>query len=184
MRAGRLVTLMMLLHRHGRMTAGQIAGHLEVSERTVLRDLEVLSGVGVPVYAVRGRGGGFRLLEGYEPDLTAPAQWAPSAQPRVTGRARVRISPEGLRLAAILGRLQPLRLRADPPPDARGWREATFRLTSLDGARTDVLSLGPHVEVLEPRALRDHVRTWADRTARLYQNDDHEGPVSVVSPGS
>jgi predicted DNA-binding transcriptional regulator YafY len=169
MRAGRLVTLMLLLHRHGRMTARELAGHLGVSERTVLRDLEALSGVGVPVYAVRGRSGGFRLLEGYEPDLPTPAQWTPSTQPLAARRARVRISPEGVRLAAILGRLQPLRLRPDPPPDRLGWREATFRLTSLDGARMDVLSLGPHVEVLEPRELRHHVRDWAERTARTYQ---------------
>ena len=65
MRAGRLISLVSILGREGRTTAASLAERLEVSERTILRDLEVLSGSGVPVYAVRGPGGGFQLLEGY-----------------------------------------------------------------------------------------------------------------------
>jgi predicted DNA-binding transcriptional regulator YafY len=166
-RAGRLVSLVLLLHRQGRTTAADLARRLEVSERTVLRDLEALSGAGVPVYAVRGRGGGFALVDGYRPEFAAPAGWIPSSRPAPARRARVRVSPEGRRLAAVLGRLQPLRLRAGTQ-DERGWCEATFRLTSLDGARIDVLSLGPHVEVLEPDELRDGVLEWLRTATRLY----------------
>ena len=59
MRAGRLVTLMLILQRRGRVTAAELAQELEVSERTVLRDIDDLSGAGVPVYATRGAGGGW-----------------------------------------------------------------------------------------------------------------------------
>ncbi|WP_067813924.1 helix-turn-helix transcriptional regulator [Nocardia inohanensis] len=70
MRADRLVSLVLLLRRHGRMSAPELARELEVSTRTVLRDIEALSTAGVPVYAERGRLGGFALLPGFQTELT------------------------------------------------------------------------------------------------------------------
>ncbi|GAB4585768.1 helix-turn-helix transcriptional regulator [Nocardia sp. IFM 10818] len=70
MRADRLVSLVLLLRRHGRLTAPELARELEVSTRTVLRDIEALSAAGVPVYAERGRHGGFALLPGFQTELT------------------------------------------------------------------------------------------------------------------
>ncbi|MFD3329735.1 helix-turn-helix transcriptional regulator [Streptomyces sp. NPDC058701] len=70
MRADRLVSLVLLLRQRGRLTADTLAEELEVSTRTVLRDIEALSAAGVPVYAERGRHGGFVLSPGFRTELT------------------------------------------------------------------------------------------------------------------
>ncbi len=70
MRADRLVALLLLLQRRGQLTAAEAARELEVSERTVRRDLDALSVAGVPVYSVRGRHGGWRLAGGGRTDLS------------------------------------------------------------------------------------------------------------------
>ena len=70
MRASRLLSILMTLQARGRMSAEALASEFEVTVRTIYRDIDDLSSAGVPVYAERGRLGGFQLLEGYRTKLT------------------------------------------------------------------------------------------------------------------
>ncbi|WP_068783566.1 helix-turn-helix transcriptional regulator [Paenibacillus phocaensis] len=70
MRADRLLTILLLLQNRGKMSSRQLAERLEVSERTIARDIEALSAAGIPVYAERGSRGGWVLADSYRTNLT------------------------------------------------------------------------------------------------------------------
>jgi len=151
------------------MTTRQLAGELEVSQRTVLRDIEALSAAGIPVYAVRGCQGGFELLDGFSSDL--PSAGFPAGRPLPGGptqRARVRLSPRGRRLAALLGRPAGIRIRKTTGPVAgrEDWIEAWVHLDA--GAPVlDLLALGAEIEVVHPPELRSQLRQAASKIVEL-----------------
>jgi len=141
MRADRLLSILLLLQAGGRMTARALAQRLECSERTILRDMDALSGAGVPVMAERGVGGGWRLLDGYQTKLNGLT--ATEIQSLFLARPPKLMADLGLQQAADAAWLKlqaalPIEMRAQAEIvrqriliDARGWRDSGERITSL-----------------------------------------------------
>ncbi len=177
-----------LLQLRGRMTAAELAAELEVSQRTILRDIEALSTASVPVYAVRGCQGGFELLDGFSSDLPVPGTGRGSDRVPLPGpprRARIRLSPRGRRLAVLLGQPAGVRIRRNAPP-VRGredWAEASVRIESVDSAVLEMLALGAEVEVLHPPELREQVGIVARKLADLHADDPIRPPVAFEWTG-
>jgi predicted DNA-binding transcriptional regulator YafY len=131
MRAARLVSLLLLLQTRGQLTAAEIAERLEVSVRTVHRDVDSLAAAGVPIEAVRGPAGGYRLAGGYRTRLTGLT--AEEAEALFVGGAAAELGLGGelaaarLKvLAALPSELQERATRAERlfHLDARGWFRA------------------------------------------------------------
>lgn len=87
MRSDRLLAILLVLQARGRCTAPELAEHLEVSVRTIYRDIEALSAAGVPVYTEQGRGGGVQLIAGYRTDATGLTAGEAQALFTFSGRA-------------------------------------------------------------------------------------------------
>ena len=172
MRAGRLLSLVLALQGSGRVTARELAERLQVSERTVLRDIEVLSGAGVPVYAVRGPKGGFELLDTFEQQVPPLPAGLATGQGRLR-RVRVRLSPGALQLALLFGKPEGWRPRttaaATATDQARAdWIEGSFRFDSWEGAVRELLAIGPEVEVIVPAELRESMAEVGRRLVALH----------------
>ncbi|MEU6661440.1 YafY family protein [Streptomyces sp. NPDC046821] len=164
MRAARLIKMVLLLQNRPSMTAGELARELEVSERTVTRDAQALSEAGVPVYADRGRAGGYRLIGGY--------------RTRLTGLARG--EAQALFLSGVPGALREMGL-ADAASAARLKVSAALMPSLRDASRTATQRF--HLDApgwfQEPRtpellpAVADAV--WDDRMVRArYRRDGTE----------
>ncbi|WP_405143730.1 YafY family transcriptional regulator [Sphaerisporangium sp. NBC_01403] len=156
MRASRLISLVLLLQSRDTMTAAELARELEVSERTVSRDVLALSAAGVPVYADRGRRGGYRLVGGY--------------RTRLTGLSRA--EAEALFLSGLAGPMRDMGL-ADAVSSARlkvlaalppGLRDASARA----GQRFHLDTPGWFADADPPPLLADLARAvWQDRVVEL-----------------
>ncbi|WP_433471065.1 helix-turn-helix transcriptional regulator [Saccharomonospora azurea] len=163
MRASRLLSLVLLLQNRGRMTAQALADELEVSVRTIYRDMDALSAAGVPVYADRGRTGAYQLVGGYRTRLTGlseeeaqalalaglPAAAAELGLGTVLAAAQLKLSaalPEELRRRA--GELAE-RFHVDVP----GWHRGLERVPAL----AEIADAVWHA-----RRLRVRYRRWDD----------------------
>jgi predicted DNA-binding transcriptional regulator YafY len=102
-RAARIVQLLLLLQTRGRLTAAQLAEQLEVSVRTVYRDVDALHAAGVPLYGEAGHAGGYQLLEGYRTRLTGLTE----------------NEADSLFLTGLPGPARELGLGAEVPPELR-----------------------------------------------------------------
>ncbi|MGH9209096.1 MAG: helix-turn-helix transcriptional regulator [Acidimicrobiales bacterium] len=197
MRAARLVQLLLLLQVHRKLTAAQLAERLEVSVRTIYRDMEALSGAGVPVFAEPGPGGGCTLVDGYHTRLTGltPDEAEALALVGLPGAAA------DLGLGTVLAAAQ-LKVDAALPPelrrravrvrerfhlDAPGWftrEESTPHLATLahavwDERRTEIgyeRADGIVHRTIDPLGLVLKAGKWylvagvgADRRARTYR---------------
>lgn len=199
-RADRLLSLVLLLRHRGRMTAAALARELEVSPRTVLRDVGALSTAGVPVYALRGPEGGFALLPGWTTDLTGlthaearallvAGSRAPGPELAAAMRKVVAALPDTQRATAVraAGRvlLRPegmVREAPDPTPDVLPAVQAAV----FGGRRLRLLHAAPGAEprwrTVDPVGLVDAGGRWyllatrdgAERTYRLSRVRDAE----------
>jgi predicted DNA-binding transcriptional regulator YafY len=140
MKADRLLSLLLLLQAHGRMTGRQLAARLEVSERTVHRDMEALCAAGVPVFALRGSQGGWQLEENWRTQVPgldeAELRALVMAQPRALGDARLAHAAEralGKLMASLPEpmREQAVSIRQRVHVDSTGWRGTSENLSML-----------------------------------------------------
>lgn len=183
MRADRLLRLLVLLQRHGRARASWLAEQLEVSERTVLRDMEALSAAGVPVYTERGRHGGCVLLEGFTTDASGLTTSEAEALFAWASTQRVRDLGLGPELSGALAKVaasasRPAMQQADAlgsvlVADNRRWFTRTEEVPTLpllreatrDGRRVRMGYRRPDAEsarerTVDPYGLVDQSGTW------------------------
>jgi len=140
MRADRLVAALLLMQARGRVTAGELAGELEVSVATARRDLEALSAAGIPVYPHPGRGGGWSLVGGARTDLSGLSAAEAQALFLLVGPAAA-VSGEAKAALRKLVRALPRTFRADAEAAASAVVIDPTRWGERDRRRPDVVGL-------------------------------------------
>src|SRR5689334_14197279 len=151
MRASRLLSLLLLLQARGRMTAQALADELEVSVRTIYRDVDSLHAAGVPLYGDAGRAGGYQLLDGYRTRLTGLT----SEEAGTLFLAGIPGPAAELGLGAVLAAAE-LKLRASLPGELAERAEAVrerFHLDAPGWFRAD--EPVPHLSIVADAVWRD-----------------------------
>jgi predicted DNA-binding transcriptional regulator YafY len=156
MRASRLLSLLLLLQLRGRLSAEALAAEFEVSVRTVYRDIDALSAAGVPVYAERGRNGGFMLRGGYQTRLTGLT----TAEARALPLAGVGAAGTALGLGDETAAAQ-LKLLASLSPEAGADAAHVAARFHLDPVSW--YSQAEDLQLLPPLA----AAVWGDRRVRV-----------------
>ncbi len=172
MRGDRLLSLLLLLQAHGRMSARRLADRLEVSERTVYRDLDALSSAGVPVYAELGRNGGAVLMEDFRTDLTGLTEDEARALFTAIGPQLVDDLGLGPRLEAALRKL----MAALPEAQRPGAERARGRVLVDASGWSRPADPVPHLATIQEAA-------WNDQTLIIgYRRGDGQAVAREVSP--
>jgi predicted DNA-binding transcriptional regulator YafY len=168
-RADRLIAILLMLQRRGRLSAAAIARELEVSRRTVMRDLEALGSAGVPIYAVRGPAGGYELWEGFRTQLTGLT--ADEVQALTLWGHPSAAAVWGLRDALVRAQLK---VSLSVPTSMRGDLEAVKGVFLHDPTPAGMRQLPLETleflarAILRRRVVRARHRTWGLPPVSLY----------------
>lgn len=178
MRASRLLSILILLQMRGRLSAEALAEEFEVSVRTIYRDVDQLSAAGVPIYAERGRTGGFQLMDGYRTKLTGfTPQEADALLLSGAGAAA-----QDLGLGADLAAAQ-LKLLASLPPQSGASAERVSARFHLDPVNWYTRADSSNVlkplaaAVWNERRIRVRYESWKDVVERTLD------PLGLVLKG-
>jgi len=179
LKSERLLSALLLLQAHGRLSGRELAERLEVSARTVHRDMEALSASGVPVFALRGAQGGWQLDEGWRTQVPGLDEVELRAllmsQPRIIGDTRLAAAAEralGKLMAAMPGgmREQAASIRQRLYVDTSAWR----------GTSEDLVML----PVVQDAVTRDRKLRITYRKPRGEQSVRVVDPLGLVAKGS
>lgn len=180
MRADRLLSILMLLQSRGKITAKELAEELEVSERTIYRDMDALSFTGIPVYAQRGPGGGCGLLDSYRTSLTGLSEGEVRALLMLTIPTPLTELGVDQNLKAAM-----LKLSASLPPSLKEEEKRTRNLIYLDSTRWfQPVEPAPHLQTIQKAVWEDHMVNVTFRREFMIEVNRLISPYGLVAKAS
>ena len=169
MRADRLISIVMLLQTHEKMTADELSQELEVSTRTIYRDVTALNIAGIPIYTDRGPGGGISLIESYRTTLTGMSE----AEVRALFTLSI---PQSLVELGIGNTLKSalLKLSAALPPGRQATQIYTQQRIYLDSTSwNEPTKPSAHLGVI-------HQAVWEDKLVRLIYRGSFDTQLEFI----